>query len=111
MQTIEVETINADFGFVFLVVVPTAEPANQVQKIGVAPHPARKAFEFVEGHESARVGRLAANVAMDAKNVGPICFQRDDIEAFFLDEAFGDLGAGFVELMRPVSGFAEQNES
>src|SRR5947208_719919 len=71
----------------------------------------RKAFEAAQGFFGGLIFAAAADVAVHTQGVGPIGFPAEEIELVFANEAFGDFGAGVVELVRAVAGFAEQHEA
>src|SRR5919106_2477740 len=111
-QAIEVEAVEADFRRVLRKrVVVRPQPLDELDHVGVAPHPRRKASEVGERLYGIEVIAHASHVAVDAVRVGPIGFDRDRREAFLLDQPLGDLGALAVELVRAVRRLAEQREA
>jgi hypothetical protein len=51
------------------------------------------------------------NVPVNGGGIGPIRFDRDDLEAVVLDQVAGDRRSSLVELRRAVAGFAQQNDA
>jgi hypothetical protein len=81
-------------------VVVRSQPLDELDHLGVAPHPGWEAAEVGERFNGGDVVAHTAHVAVDAVGVGPIGLDRDGCEAFLLDEPLGDLGALVVELVR-----------
>ena len=88
-----------------------AQPLDELDHVGVAPHPRGEAPEVGERFYGIDIVAHAAHVAVDAVGVGPIGLDRDGREAFLLDEPLRDLGALAVELVRAVGRLAEQHEA
>jgi hypothetical protein len=88
-----------------------AQPANEIEDIGIAPHPLREAFKPGEGIDAVHVRPFAAHIAIDAVGVGPIRFRRNGVESLLINQALGDESAFAVEFVRPMTGFAEQNKT
>ena len=88
-----------------------AQPLDEVEYHGVAPHPGGKTLETAERLVGILVITEAAYIAIDAEGVGPVGFDGHGVEAFFLDQAFGNLSALAIELMRSVRRFAEQTKT
>src|SRR5262249_10925244 len=53
----------------------------------------------------------AAHITIDAISVRPVSLNRHDVEALLPNQAFGDLRAFAVELVRAVRRFTEQYEA
>ena len=51
-----------------------------------------------------------AHIVVDAGDIGPIAFDRDDIETVLLDQAPRDRRACRVELMRTVRRLTQQHD-
>ena len=88
-----------------------AQPVDEGQHVGVAPHPVRKAPEAGQRAVGIRILALAAHIAVDAVSVRPVGFDRHRMEALVLDQAPGDAGAFLVELVGAVGGLAQQHET
>ena len=54
---------------------------------------------------------VAEDVVVDARGVGPVGLDRDELEAAPLDELLRDAGAHPIELARPVGRLAEQHDA
>jgi len=84
---------------------------DELHDIAVAPHPARKAVEVAERCFRVRIVAGGADPAVDAIRIGPVGFDGDDVETGSGDERFRQLGAGLVELVGAVRGFADQHQA
>ena len=112
VQTIKIEPVKAAFPiFERLLIVVLAQPADEIEDIGIAPHPLREPFETAQRFHAIDVVARAANEPIDAIGVRPICFHRDGVEAALRDQPFGNLRANPVKLVRAVTRFADQNEA
>ena len=87
-----------------------AQPAYEVEHVGVAPHPLREPLEARERLAAAPVFAPPAHVAVDAVGVRPVGLDRHGRKAFLFDEPLRDLRALAVELVRAVRRLAEQHE-
>ena len=92
-------------------VVVVAEPADEVEHVGVAPHPGRESSEARQRLDGLGVVAAAADVAVDAIGVGPVGLDGHGVEALLADQPLGDLGTLPVELVRAVRGLADQHEA
>ena len=92
-------------------VVVGAEPADEVEHVGVAPHPGGEPPEARQRIDGLGVVAAAADVAVDAIGVRPVGLDGDGGEPLLADQPLGDLGALAVELVRPVRRLAEQHEA
>ena len=88
-----------------------AEPADEVEHVGVAPHPRWEPLESSQGIDGIGIIAPAADVTVDAIRVGPVGLDGDRIEALLPDQPLGDLGAFPVELVRTVRRLADQHEA
>jgi hypothetical protein len=90
-------------------VVVIAEPADEVEDVGVAPHPGGEAEEVAERVDGGRVVAGVLDEAVHAVGVGPVGFDGDGGEAFLFDQPAGEEGAVAVELVRAVGGLADED--
>src|SRR5690606_26627468 len=89
--------------------VVLVEPGEEIAHHGVAPHPAREADEIRERSVGRMIAAAASDEAVDARGIRPICFPADGAKASLGDEAARELGAEFVEIVRAVAGFSDQD--
>ena len=111
-ETVEVQAVEADLARVRRqrVVVP-AQPLDELDHVGVAPHPGRKTPEAGQRFAGVGVVAGAAHVAVHARGVGPIGLDGDGHDAAFRDESLRDPGALAVELVRAVGRLPEEHEA
>ena len=89
VQAVEVEPVEADLRSPCPArVVVRAQPADEVEHVGVAPHPGREALEAAQrlARPSSSSPR-AADVAVDPVGVGPVGLDGDGGEALLLRSA------------------------
>jgi hypothetical protein len=112
MQTIQIESVKSAFpvlGNLFVVVF--AQPADEIEHIGVSPHPLRETFEATQRFHAVDVRACAADETVDPIGVRPVCFHRHGIEAAFVNQPFGNLRTLPIEFVRAVTRFAEQDKA
>ena len=112
IQTIQVETVES--GFVFSgpkLVIVLAKPSNEVENVGVAPHPGGKPFEVAESFTVVSIAWIATNKAIDAIGIRPIGFDGHSRELLFCNQPLRNLRALVVELMRAMRSFANEHKS
>jgi len=110
-HAVEVKAIEADVGRgVAEAHVVGAQPTDEVEHIGVAPHPGGKAREAAQGLLGVGVGSCPADMAVDALGVGPVTLDGDGSEAKLADQPLGYACALAVELVRAVAGLAQQHD-
>lgn len=83
------------------------EPIGKFQDFQIAPHPAREARECLA---LAGLGCAMAHIAINPLGVGPIGFDRDDVEPVVLNEIPRDGSAGAIEFARAVRGFTQKHQ-
>jgi hypothetical protein len=111
VQAVEVEPVEANrrragmFGVVVL-----AQPTDEVEHVGIAPHPLGKPAEVSERVDGVLVVAAAVNVTVDAIRGGPIGLGGDGNEAPVDDEPLGQLRAFAIELVRAVRRLADEHE-
>ena len=88
-----------------------AEPADEVEDVGVAPHPGRESLESRQRVDGLGVVAATADVAVDAIGVGPVGLDGHGVEALLADQPLGDLRPLPIELVRAVRGLADQHEA
>jgi hypothetical protein len=88
-----------------------AQPPDEVQHVGVAPHPCGEAPEAAQRLLGAAVLATAADVAVNAGGVGPISLDGDRGEAVLRDQALRDPCSLAVELVCAVAGLAQQHDA
>jgi hypothetical protein len=109
MQAVEIEAVEPDAvgcqdGFVV-----RAEPPDEVEHVGVPPHPRRESLEVTQRIDGVSVGPKATDVAVHAIGVGPVGLRCDRMEALLLDEALRELRAEPIELVGSVRGLSDQD--
>jgi hypothetical protein len=99
IEAVEIEAVEPGGLRRVATVVVRAQLADEVEHLGVTPHPGGEALEAAEG--LLRVGVLArpAHVAIDAICIGPIGLDRDAGKALLLDQPAGDQGPLPIELV------------
>jgi len=111
-QAVEIEAIEADLrGARPKRVVVFTKPLDELDHVGVAPHPGWEAPEVGEPFYGIDVVAHAAHIAVDAVSVGPIGLDRHGRKTLLLDQPPGDPGALVVEVVRAVGCLAEQHEA
>ena len=111
VEAVEIESVEADLLIVTAdAIVVLAQPADETEHVGVAPHPGRKALEVAESVDRFGVVADSANKSIDAVGVRPIRLHCDGVEPLLGDEPPRDLRARRVELVRSVRSFADQDE-
>src|SRR5258708_3642534 len=104
IETVKVHAVEADLFFVArLLVVVFAQPADEVQNIGIAPHPRWETLETSERFVGVAIRAIAANVPVDAVSVWPIGLNDHATELLLLDQALRNPGAFAIKLMRAVT--------
>jgi hypothetical protein len=88
-----------------------AQPADEVQHIGVGPHPGREASEIRERLNRVFVSARRSYEPIDAIRVRPIGLDGDRSESLFGNQPPRDEGTLSVELVRPVRRFADQHDT
>ena len=108
VQAVKIKPVKARLPIcVALLVVMLTQPADEIEHIGVAPHPLRESFETAQRVHAVEIGTFASNETIDAVSVRPIGFHRDGVEAALINQPLGDEGAFSVKFVRPVTRFAE----
>ena len=110
-KAVQVEAVEADPSIGRLRVVVRAEPADEIEDVGVAPHPGGEAPEAGQRFDGIRVCAGATNVAVHAIGVGPVGFDGDGGEPFLGDQPLRDQRAFPVELVCAVAGFADHHDT
>jgi hypothetical protein len=109
VQAVEIEAVEADPAALLTGRVEIAQPPDEVENVGVPPHPGREAAKAAERIDRIGVVARSRDVAVDAQGVGPIGLSGDRAEAFLFDQALRDLGALAIELVRSVRGFTDED--
>ena len=110
MQAVEIEPVEAGGLAGLGASLWLAQPADEIEHLGVAPHPGREAAEVAQRLLGVGVLGRPVHVAVDAVGVGPVGLDGDRAEAVLVDQPPGDPGPLAVELVRPVRGLADQDE-
>ena len=108
-QAIEIETVKACFvlsGWKLIIVLP--QPSHEIEHVGIAPHPCRKALEIVERIDRLGIARITADKSVDAIRIRPVRFNGDSRKLPFLDQTLCDFGPLPIELMGTVRSFANK---
>jgi hypothetical protein len=112
VQAVEVQTVDSHRRSArTAAVVERAQPAREVDDVGIAPHPGQEALKAAQ--RLLRVGVRAGtlDVAADAVGSGPVALDRHLYEAALGDQAARDPGPPAVELVRAVAGLAPQHQA
>jgi hypothetical protein len=88
-----------------------AQPLNELDYVGITPHPSRKPAKVGQRFHSKCVVACVVHIAIDTVGVWPIRLHRYSGETFFLDEPFRDLGAVVVKVVRTVGRLSEQHDA
>jgi hypothetical protein len=86
------------------------QPGDDLDHLGIAPHPRREAAEVGQRLFRALVAARPADVEVDAVGVRPVALDGDGGEAVLGDQPLRDRGALGVELVRPVRCLARQDD-
>src|SRR5438132_1727104 len=111
IQAVQVESIET--GFVFSarkLVIVLAKPSDEIESIGIAPHPGRKPFEITQSFTRFSITRIPTNKTIDAIGIRPIRFDRHSRELFFCNQPFRNLRTLLIELMCAVRRFADKHK-
>ena len=112
VQTVKIEAVETAFAiFECLLVVVLAQPADEIEDIGVAPHPLRKTLEPAQCFHAIVVIARAADKPIDAICVRPIRFHCHGIKAALRNQDLRNLSANPIELVCAVTRFADQNKT
>ena len=111
VQAVEIEPVEPGALALGTRSVMPAQPLHEVEHIGVAPHPARKALEVPQRGFGVPLLARPAHPAVDAIGVGPVCLDRHQAEPLLGDERLRQLGAQAIELVRAVAGLADENQA
>ena len=103
VKAVKIESVESDFAsrIANAVVVP-AQPFDERQHVGVAPHPRRKACEAPQCVATVRFIRGGANVAIETIRIGPIRFDCDAVKSVALDQRLRDARAFRIKIVRAV---------
>jgi hypothetical protein len=88
-------------------IVESAEPAEEIEHVCVAPHPGWKPQKSTERVRGVGIVGRAAHESVHAVAIGPVSFDRDGMKTLLGDEALGSGRAGSVKLVRPVGSLAQ----
>src|SRR5258708_7590090 len=88
-----------------------AQPAYQIENVGIAPHPLRKPAKVVERLDGLLILACTADVAIDSICIRPVGLGCDGSEALLEDQPLAELRADAVELVRPVGCLAEEHQA
>ena len=103
VHAVEVQAVESDFRFRgCAAVVVRPEPADEVDHVGVAPHPLGEALEASERLFGIGGVALAAHEAVDAVGVGPIGLHGDPDETLLANQTLRNLGSNAIKLVRAV---------
>ena len=111
VEAVEVKAIEPRGVGGIAAVVVRAQPADEVEHLGVSPHPGGEALEAAQRLLGIRVLAGPAHIAVHPVGVGPIGLDGDPREALLLDQPACDQGALAVELVAAVGGLSEQHEA
>ena len=108
VQTVKIEAVETAFSiFECLLVVVLAQPADEIEDIGIAPHPLREPLKSVQGLDAVDVAASVANEPIHSIGIRPIGFNRDRVEPALRDEQFRNLRANPIKLVGAVTRFAD----
>src|SRR5437588_1708790 len=85
------------------------KPTDEIENIGVAPHPSRESSEITQRFQRDCILTAALDKAVDAESIRPVSFPGDHRKTFFENEALGDLGPRLIEFVRAMAGFAQKH--
>ncbi len=88
-----------------------SQPPDEVEHIGVAPHPGRKSAEVGKRLHGVRVSARPSHVAIDAIGVGPVGFDRHGRKSLLDNQPASDERALSIEFVRAVRRFAEEHDT
>jgi protein-disulfide isomerase len=112
MQAVEVQAVEADAPLSSRnTAIEDMEPVDEVQHVGVAPHPSGEPSKVSEGGARIRVVAGAANEPMHPVCVGPVAFNRNRGKSFFFYQPAGDQSALAIEIVRTVACLANQYQT
>ena len=110
MHAVEIQAINArETVLRASLCIPCAQPFDEFDHDGVAPHPARETPKIAQRIIRVRVFAAAGYEPMDPECIRPIRLESDGAESFSLNQSLSELGPRFVELMRAMRRFADEN--
>jgi hypothetical protein len=88
-----------------------AQPPNEVENLGIAPHPRGEPLEAAQRLLGIGVASGALDVATDTVGVRPVTLDCDGSEPALLDQSPGDPRPLPIEVVGPVAGLTEEHEA
>ena len=86
------------------------EPFDELDDVGIPPHPCGEPLEVGQRLDGAAVGALVSDVAIHPIRIGPIGLDHDRAKPALDDEPPRHVCAMRIELVRTVAGLAEQDK-
>ena len=106
MKAVQIQTVETRAALDRQRLIVGAEPSDEVQDIGIAPHPGGESTKVPQRLHRVPVASGTTSVLINPIRVGPIRLDGDRRETLFRNQAFRDDGALSIELMRSMRGFA-----
>src|SRR5947209_2048403 len=111
LQAVKVQAVEADPTAKLARLVEIAQPADEVEDVGIAPHPGRQFSEARERIDRVGIGAPPGDVAADAQPVRPVGLDGDRGKSELVDQSLGDLATLAIELVGSVGGFADHDDA
>src|SRR5271165_4807118 len=104
MQAVEIQPVETGLATMLrsTASIVGPQPLDEVTDGGVAPHPRRETLESAQRLFRCCVGALPAHVPVHPVGVRPVRLGGHRAEPLLLDQPFGDLGSGPIELLGSV---------
>ena len=102
MEAVQIQAVEAGAPCCRTPGVVGMQPSKKIDDVAVAPHPSRKAGEVAQRRFRVGFPARLLHPAVHAIGIGPVGFDRDDVEAVALDQRFRQLRARAVELVRAM---------
>src|SRR5687768_2655498 len=107
MQAVEVEAVKPDTVISRKLKIVLSQPFDELKYLPIGPHPGRESAErYFFGWSDPSV----ANEVIDLCSIGPVCFDRQKLETFFLNQLARNSGTHVIKLGRAVARFAKQHK-
>ena len=88
-----------------------AQPADEIEDVGISPHPLRKPLKPAQGFHAVAVVARTADKPIHSIRIRPIRFHGHGVKAALRDQDLRNLRANPIKLVCAVTRFADQNKT
>src|SRR6185369_10700981 len=92
------------------IVVVRTEPSDEIEDVGVSPHPRRESLKTVQRGNGILIVADAANIFIDPIGIRKIRLDGYGDESFIRDQSFCNLRALAIKLVSTMRGLSDKNE-